>query len=149
MNVTYGIQREVFTAAIKNNDVQLVRNRKPPIPDAMIYRYTDWTNVSDRSRNRRMYLDMMADAMFVAPAVQSANAFVNHSLPTYFYQLQYRADYDVLGRPVPSWLGAYHGADIPYVFGIYLSIGAHLLTTKDANFSRNIITMWTNFAKSG
>jgi carboxylesterase type B len=126
-----------------------VLNQKPPLPAAIIYRYTDWTNVNDRYRNRRMFVDMMSDTMFIAPAIPSAQAFVNHSVTTYFYQLQYRLEYGpyVRGRN-PSWLKAYHGADIPFVFGAPIN-NDNLLKTKAANFSRDIITLWTNFAKSG
>jgi carboxylesterase type B len=151
INVINGIQRGTFKAAINSGKTQIVRNQKPPLPAAMIYRYTDWANVNDRYRNRCMFLDMMSDTMFIAPAIQSAQAFVNHSVTTYFYQLQYRSDYLPFGTGrVPSWLRAYHGSDIAFVFGFPLrSISADLLKTKDANFSRDIITLWTNFAKTG
>ncbi|XP_031551374.1 neuroligin-4, Y-linked-like [Actinia tenebrosa] len=148
MNVTDGIQRKLFEETVRGGDVlKFVVNQKPPLPAAMIYRYTDWSNVNDRYRNRRMFMDMIADAMFIAPAIQSAKAFVNHSLPTYFYQLQYRADNGIFG-PIPSWVKAFHAADLSYVFGFPL-MNASQLYTKDANFSREVIKIWTNFAKSG
>ena len=149
VNVTNGIKRDVFESIVKGDLMTVLFDQKPPIPSAAIYRYTDWTNVNDPSKNRRMFMDMMGDVMFVAPAVQSAKAFVNHSLPaTYFYQLQYREDEGFFGR-IPSWVKAYHGADISYVFGVPLSLNASHLYTEGANFSREVITIWTNFAKTG
>jgi neuroligin len=97
-----------------------------------------------------MFVDMMSDTMFIAPAIQSAQAFVNHSVTTYFYQLQYRSDHSPFGVGlIPSWVRAFHGADINYVFGFPLSVNSSLLKTKAANFSQEIITLWSNFAKTG
>ena len=62
-------------------------------------------------------------------------------------QLQHGPDKDYFG-PKPDWVEAYHGADIPYVFGIPLLEGS---TAKESEvkFSKNIMKLWSDFAKTG
>ena len=50
---------------------------------------------------------------------------------------------------IPSWMGIFHGADIVYTFGFPLLLPENFTTAADINFNKEIMTMWTNFAKTG
>ena len=150
ININNGLNRNVIIALLKKSGLatRLETMNSPPRREAIAYRYTDWAQITDLIRNRRMFLDLVTDSSFLAPGVQYLKAFVKKTSETYFYQLEYRLAR--LGRRIlPAWLRAYHGADIFLVFGAPLLVPPNLLYTKDANFSRAIIKMWTNFAKTG
>ncbi|EDO47241.1 predicted protein, partial [Nematostella vectensis] len=140
-NISDGMPREFFLNAVK------ATYQTPASPAAVTFQYTDWTNITDPYRNRRMYVDMMTDAMFTAPAVLSASAFLARGCPTYFYEIQYRGPLYFTGKPVPSWQRAYHASELMFVFGFPLLSNAS--NPVDANFSRDVIQLWTNFAKTG
>jgi len=153
MNFSYGVRRSVFEFIVRGGGMMksIVPDSNRIISEAMLYRYTDWNNITDPYRNRRMLLDMFGDSMFLAPAIKSANKLVEKSVKVYVYYLQYRFDY-LLTTRIPSWLNAYHAADIPILFGQPLLAAAltnSSVYTKDGNFSRAVITLWTNFAKTG
>lgn len=153
INVTYGVKRSMFEEVVRSGNMTLsiVQDRNKIINEAMLYRYTDWNNVADPSRNRRMMLDMFGDSMFVAPAVNTANKLAEKSVKVYMYYLQHRFDY-MLTKRIPSWMKAYHGADISILFGSSLLTAAVTNSSvycKDCNFTRVMITLWSNFAKTG
>ena len=121
------------------------------ITEAIVYLYTDWSNITDPYRNRRMFVDLGSDALFIAPAVKSAKLIAKKTPKIYMYQLQYRFD-TYFSMLVPSWLRALHGADLGVLFGqpfLQAAVTNSSVYTKDGNFSRAVIIMWTNFAKSG
>jgi len=116
----------------------------------LIYEYTDWLNASDPHLLRQQFIDINTDANFKAPAIQSANAFVKKESPTYLYQLEIapkRFSRSLL--PIPSWWGIFHGADIVYTFGFPLSMPRNFTTAAEISFTKDMMTLWTNFAKTG
>jgi len=150
MNVTNGVSREAFTKTLKGGALSTVipDPAKSLLVDTTIYRYTDWTDdIASPLRNRRMYVDFLSDTLFIAPAIKTAKAYAKKTAVTYFYQLQYRSKGPTFGIKIPSWVRAIHGADILFVFGGPLV--SNDTATKDANFSREVIKLWTNFAKTG
>ncbi|XP_020906758.1 neuroligin-4, X-linked [Exaiptasia diaphana] len=148
LNVTNGVSREVFVGVIRGGGLStVIPDPKSVLINASIHEYTDYTQVSSPITNRRMYMDMMGDVGFVAPAIRGANAYAKKKAVTYFYSFDHRHGDAVMGSKVPSWVRAYHGADISFVFGAPLLDPA--TTPTDANFTRDILKMWTNFAKTG
>ena len=141
-----GMPRSLFKEAIKNQT--WTRNQNSHLHELIIYQYTDWSNASDPYLLRQRYLDVNTDANFKAPAIMSANAFVKKQAPTYFYQLE-KAPKVFPGYPEPPWTGIYHGADVFFVFGGPFLVHKNLTTDRDMKLSKNIITFWTNFAKTG
>ena len=116
----------------------------------MIYNYTDWSNATDPHLLRQQFIDLNTDLNFKAPAIQSANAFVKKESPTYLYQLEIapkRFSRSLL--PIPSWWGIFHGADIAYTFGFPLLMPKNFTTTAEINFSKEMMRIWANFAKTG
>ena len=142
------MSRTLFTEVVNNRT--WVRNQNSQIPKLLIYEYTDWSNASYPILLRKKFIDMNTDANFKAPAIQSANAFVKKQGPTYFYQLEIAPKrFPGFPNAIPEWLGIFHGADLVYVFGLSLIVPESLTTPSEIKVTKDIITFWTNFAKTG
>ena len=117
----------------------------------LIYEYTDWSNATDPYLLRQQFIDINTDANFKAPAIQSANAFVKKESPTYVYQLEIAPRRFIIidYPPIPSWMGIYHGADLLYMFGFTLLMHKNFTTAAEVTFSQDMMTLWSNFAKTG
>jgi len=128
----------------------LVRNQNSQILDLLIYEYTDWSNATHPYLLRQQFIDMNTDANFKAPAIQSANAFVKKKSPTYLYQLEIAPKrFSSNLRPIPSWWGVFHGSDIAYTFGFPLLMPKNSTTLAEIRFTKEMMTWWSNFAKTG
>jgi len=148
LDLSKGMSRNLFVDVIKNRT--WTRNQNSQILDLLIYEYTDWSNATDPYLLRQQFIDMNTDANFKAPAIQSANEFVKKESSTYLYQLEMapkRFSRSLL--PIPSWWGIFHGADIAYTFGFPLLMPKNFTTTAEVNFSKEMMTIWANFAKTG
>ena len=126
-----------------------MRNQNSQILELLIFEYTDWSNASDPIILRQQFIDMNTDSNFKAPAIKSAKSFIKGKSPTYLYQLE-TAPKVLPGAPgsIPEWLGIFHGADIVYTFGLFLVV-PNLATPDDIKVSKDIMSLWTNFAKTG
>lgn len=83
------------------------------------------------------------DAFFTCPSVDAAIAASAHT-PTYLYRLDFTdTGFD---SETQRELGAFHGAEIPYVFG---QIPDRPFTSSEEALSERIIEYWTNFARLG
>ena len=81
-----------------------------------------------------------AAAQFHCPTRRFADAFAAQNAPAYLYRF-------ARVRPGEHSLGAYHGAEIPYVFGTHddwLPGDA-----ADARLTERMMAYWLNFARSG
>ncbi|ELK07322.1 Bile salt-activated lipase [Pteropus alecto] len=105
-----------------------------------------WANDSSQEVRKKTVVDLETDILFlmsteIALAQHRANA---KSAKTYSYLFSYPAPMLLH----PSWVGADHGNDIPYVFGkpfaTPLGYGA-----QDRAVSKTVIAYWTNFARNG
>lgn len=114
---------------------------------SIVHEYTDWSNRDNLNITRQNFLNVGSDAGFKAPAVRSAKAFAKKGLRTYLYQFEHASKY-LNGAEVPLWKGVYHRADIHYVLGVPISNDPGSNDTE-VMFSRKIIQLWTNFAKTG
>lgn len=148
LDLSKGISRALFKEVINNRT--WVRNQNSQILEMLIYEYTDWSNDSDPILLRKQFIDINTDASFKAPAIQSAKAFVKKQANTYFYQLEIAPKrFPGIRFAIPAWLGIFHGADIPYVFGLSVLMPDNFTTVGAIKTSRDIMTFWTNFAKTG
>jgi len=114
---------------------------------ALVCKYSDKsTNFTDSNTNRRILLDAITDGAFIAPSVAAADAFSTYHM-TFFYEVKYGLPMPNYFK-VPSSLNAYHETEKFMVFGFSLNE-----TDRECSYgsklSREVIKMWTNFAKTG
>lgn len=92
-------------------------------------------------RPLRERLDALQSALqFHCPSIALADGFAAAGFPTFVYR------FDRV-RAGEHGIGAYHGAEIPYIFGTHdnrLPTGA-----ADASLTRHMMSYWLNFAASG
>lgn len=83
------------------------------------------------------------DAMFTQPMRLWADYMSNVSSPAFLYWWDWRPVIDGSDQ-----YGAFHAAEVPYVFGD-LSVFGIDVTERELDFSETMMTLWTNFAKTG
>ena len=128
--------------------------------DATIFEYTDWTRPDDNIARNLEVVAMATDYAVYSPMIFTAQGHTrNYSASTFFYKFSTRPNTHLL--PTPSWLDgptkANHADEIAFVFGFserrnlqYQKFGITFnVTTQDIRVSKGVMTMWTNFAKSG
>ncbi|KAJ7333673.1 hypothetical protein OS493_017217 [Desmophyllum pertusum] len=148
VNVSNGMPRALFKEEI--NKRTWLRNQNSPVLELLVYQYTDWSNATDPLVLRQQFIDINSDATFKAPAIQSAKLFVKKQTPTYFFQLETAPrTFPAIPFPLPVWFGVYHRADVLYTFGDPLVMAENLTSAADIKLSKDIMTLWTNFAKTG
>ena len=88
---------------------------------------------------------ILGDYIFACPTIKFANKY-SESQPhkTFFYKFSQRAK----ANPWPSWMGVIHAQEIEFIFGAPLLNGS-LYDDDDRFTSRNIMSYWANFARSG
>lgn len=147
--INNGLNKTAFDSLI-NQGQNWVYNQTQKVLDSVIFEYTDWTNETNPLVLRQQYMDVITDASFKAPAVRSAQEFVKNNMTTYFYCFDHTVS--SLRKKFP-WVGVFHGSDIKYVFGnplVNYNLSANE-TDQDVEiqFSKKIMTMWSDFAKKG
>ncbi|PKY04961.1 carboxylesterase family protein [Aspergillus campestris IBT 28561] len=100
-------------------------------------------NLSSKAINESaMYARSQTE--FNCPTHETAQLRLQSNIPTYRYV--YHGNYTNIS-PVP-WLGAYHGSDLPAVFGSYNMSGTGIASTpREIADSRYIQDAWVAFAK--
>ena len=89
----------------------------------------------------RQKIDALTTAAdYFCDSIATANALMKSASPVYFYRFR-------KVRPQAELLGAYHGAEIPYVFDTH----DDWLPTSNADktLTEEMISRWTHFAKTG
>ncbi|XP_073911984.1 pyrethroid hydrolase Ces2e-like isoform X1 [Castor canadensis] len=89
--------------------------------------------------------EMMADFMFVIPALQVAH-FQCSRAPVYFYEFQHQSS--IFKDIRPPHVKADHGDEVSFVFGYYLNNNADF-TEEEELLSRRMMKYWANFARNG
>ncbi|XP_071098260.1 acetylcholinesterase-like [Haliotis cracherodii] len=87
--------------------------------------------------------NVVGDSYFVCPAVKLAASY-SVKQNAYLYSFNYRLS----SLQLPLWMGVPHSYEIEMVFGHPIG-GAIPATEGDKSTSRNAMTYWTNFAKTG
>ncbi|KAJ7340287.1 hypothetical protein OS493_003020 [Desmophyllum pertusum] len=145
--INNGLSKTEFDNLVKRG-TNWVYNQTQKVVDATIFEYTDWTNATNLLVLRQKYMDVITDALFKAPAVRSAQVFVKNNIETYFYCFDY-----FVSPWYPSWSGVFHGVDLVYVFGRpfrkYNKSVSEAEQGMEITFSKQIISRWSNFAKTG
>ncbi|GAB1293539.1 Pyrethroid hydrolase Ces2a [Apodemus speciosus] len=136
------ITRETLPAILKSRAAQMML--PPECSDLIMEEYMGDTE--DTETLQAQFREMLADFMFVIPALQVAH-FQRSQAPVYFYEFQHLPSFFKHVRP--SHVGADHGDDAPFVFGSY-SWGLNLnLTEEEELLKRRMMKYWANFARTG
>ncbi|XP_036185130.1 LOW QUALITY PROTEIN: bile salt-activated lipase-like [Myotis myotis] len=105
-----------------------------------------WANDSSQLAKRKTVVDFATDYFFLMPskidvAQHRANAKSARTYTYLFSKPSHKLFY-------PSWVGADHAEDVPYVFGrpFATPLGYR---AQDRTVSQAMIAYWTNFARTG
>ncbi len=94
---------------------------------------------------KRAYIEMTTDTRFVCPTRAAARLFAENNIKTYLYMFT--------KAPVETGfaqgLGAFHGCELPFVFGNFRFMGLDFKTRSNRALSRRVIDLWTTFARTG
>ena len=128
----------IFTAAIRVPTVAAyemrVRATLGPFADDVLAIYP----ASSFDTPKAAYNALFSDIAFICPALNFADSAANGE-PVYTYHFT---------RAFPQ-LGAFHGLELVYVFGTFDSVPAYTPTTQDTMLSDEMMSHWTDFAKTG
>uniref|UniRef100_A0A8C9QTG2 Carboxylesterase type B domain-containing protein n=1 Tax=Spermophilus dauricus TaxID=99837 RepID=A0A8C9QTG2_SPEDA len=92
---------------------------------------------------RLQFQEMMADFMFVMPALQVAHYQSSHA-PVYFYEFQHPPS--MFKDKRPPHVKADHADEILFVFGSFINVE---LTEEEKLLNRRMMKYWANFARNG
>ncbi|KAJ6651497.1 hypothetical protein lerEdw1_020905, partial [Lerista edwardsae] len=97
--------------------------------------------------HREALTSFLEDYFFTCPLAEIAAKVSETRSPIYVYSF----NQCVVGSLWPEWAGVYHGAEIPYLFGIVASPqGTNSSRVEaDAALSRRVMRYWANFARHG
>ncbi|XP_060547152.1 cholinesterase-like isoform X2 [Pantherophis guttatus] len=87
------------------------------------------------------------DQIFACPVREAAGNIRKTGSPVYAYLFAHRHS----GSVWPEWIGAIHGAEIPFVFGTLQSMlpANQTYTEAEARLSRKMMYYWAEFARTG
>jgi carboxylesterase type B len=90
------------------------------------------------------------DLILTCPTYLFAQQFAEYSVEdsVYFYEWTHRRNDTSLYACGPEWMGVCHGADLEFVFGVPF-LRPDIRSDIDRNFSKLVMKLWTNFAKTG
>ena len=130
------------------------------VKDATIFEYTDWTRPDDNVARNLQVIEMATDYAVFSPMIYTAQGHTgNPSASTFLYKFSTRPNTHLL--TTPSWLDgptkANHADELAFVFGFserrnaqYEKFGVTFnVSAQDVRVSKGVMTIWTNFAKSG
>nr|XP_048287075.1 acylcarnitine hydrolase-like isoform X1 [Myodes glareolus] len=136
------ITRETLPAILKNTATQMTI--PPECSDLLMEEYMN--NTEDAQTLQIQYKEMIADFMFVIPALQVAKSQRSRA-PVYFYEFRHVSSFKKDMRP--AYVKADHGDEIAFVFG-----SSHWgikpdFTEEEELLSRTMMKYWTNFVRHG
>ncbi|XP_071499943.1 acetylcholinesterase-like [Diadema antillarum] len=127
--------------------------------DAAWQEYVDWTIADDPSADYfRPLVDFGTDFDVASHMDRTARIHASANLPVFKYFMTHEPSKSFFqyGDSYPStpWLGAGHGEDLTFVFGIpfideLYNIKGHNMTEEENELSVKFMEFWTNFVKSG
>ena len=127
-----------------------------------IFEYTDWMNETSGLQRVQQIIDMGSDLFFKCPVSLLAKTWTGSANRAQGTKLFVYTFSHVSGI-YPPWAGVPHSGEIIFVFGAPLlttslpktpdatgkPTGSLTFTDADRAVSSQVITMWTNFAKTG
>lgn len=136
------MDREAFQAVLQK---MLTLMMLPPTFGDLLMEEYNGDNGEPRSLQAQLQ-EMMADSMFVIPALQVAH-FQRSRAPVYFYEFQHQPSWVKNIRP--PHVKADHGDELPFVFGNFFWGNYVKFTEEEERLSRKTMKYWANFARNG
>nr|XP_048287137.1 acylcarnitine hydrolase-like [Myodes glareolus] len=136
------ITRETLLAILKNTTIHMML--PPECSDLLMEEYMNDTE--DAQTLQIQYKEMIADYLFVIPALQVAKS-QRSCAPVYFYEFRHVPTYEKDTRP--PYVKADHGDEIPFVLGSSRWGIIPDFTEEEELLSRTMMKYWTNFAQHG
>ncbi|KAM4800457.1 cocaine esterase-like [Urocitellus parryii] len=137
------VDRETMRAVLQRISVQTM---KLPAECAELLMEEYMGDNEDPHTLRLQFHEMMADFMFVMPALQVAHDQSSHA-PVYFYEFQHRPS--IFTDMKPPHVKADHGDEILFVFGSFINGMSVELTEEEELLKRRMMKYWANFARNG
>jgi len=134
------VNRDDFKRSI--NELNIHAN--PLQQKAIEFEYTNWINPEDSIKNREQVDRFTGDWQFTCPVVDFAHRYAETGNNVHMYYFSHRASVS----PWPTWSGALHGDEVPFVFGIPLNPSKDY-KEDEVTLSKEIMAYWANFAKTG
>lgn len=135
-----------------------LQNPTDLIIDALKFEYTAWDDLDNATRRLQTLIDMTTDFTLNAPSVQTANAHQRGTKATYVYQFS-TAPPGLSLLPIPPVLqsetAASHSDELVFIFGFPETFQNNLrfnrsdITHEQWAVSKEMMAMWSNFAKTG
>ncbi|KAM3919008.1 cholinesterase-like [Leptodactylus fuscus] len=112
--------------------------------ESMMLMYVDWDDEKNTEKNRKAMEQILKDYYFMCPSKYFAN-FASKTINNFYvYEYDHRPSDEVF----PEWMGAIHGAELSMVFGKPL-ISPQQFSNREQIFSRRLMNIWGNFARTG
>uniref|UniRef100_A0A452HH20 Carboxylesterase type B domain-containing protein n=1 Tax=Gopherus agassizii TaxID=38772 RepID=A0A452HH20_9SAUR len=99
------------------------------------------SNIEEPTQLRDRLFELMGDAMFVVPSIQTARYHRDSGNPVYVYHFHHRSS------SYEDFVKGDHGDEIGYVFGKPFLAGD--ATEEEGKLSKTIMKYWANFARKG
>ncbi|XP_022101723.1 cholinesterase 1-like [Acanthaster planci] len=117
--------------------------------DAIKQQYVDWSQADNQTANYlKSYVEYFGDSAFVSGTDQVARDHAQSGDDVFMYQMTRVNEFE----STPPWMGATHGADLWYVFGMPFSPPFRPYMDQyrdDVALSVKFMEFWTTFAKTG
>ena len=129
------------------------------VTEVIAHAYTDWEEPENIEKRRNKMIALLSDSSFsvsLAETVRRHSSLALDSKSTYMYLFDIMPSVRVV--PAPSWhKGANHGDDLVYTFfeesegmmTYFPRDEVYKPTDWDRDNAKYIMTMWSNFAKTG
>ena len=153
---TFAINQTTFEKAFIPMNLQSLygfdRYFPEKLKEVVAFAYTDWSDVTNDAKRRLNLVQLSSDYKFFLPTsepIKTHSALANKS-KSYLYEFAARTPIRKPFRSLPTWLDgpgvANHGDELSFVFGF---VGETSIPGHDLKLSLAIMTMWSNFAKTG
>ncbi|XP_004583974.2 cocaine esterase-like isoform X3 [Ochotona princeps] len=136
------MDREDMRAALQKSSAQMML--PPESGDLLMEEYMG--DSEDPPTLQAGFQEMMADALFVMPALHVAHVHQSRA-PVYLYEFQQRPSF--LKDKKPPHVKADHGDEIAFVFGLPFVSSGVTFTEEEKLLSKRMMKYWANFARTG
>jgi len=111
--------------------------------------YFSTVDFNNQQQRDMAFMEMMSDAIFNALNDKFVRILVEAGSPVYMFKFDYRGKNSFASFNQSGELGATHGDEMPYLFDAMPLDGGKMKEGDDELTSKRLLTMWTNFAKTG